>query len=124
MNRHASNRYEFYELANDWNLTPDGNPHTFTQYIKLDHSITAMKCLYGAPMGEDDDMLVLDRHFGRDYPEVVASFFQLEKLTEQARLELGMPPLSGGTKDSDEKTEKQNDQDDTSSDEGETELAD
>ena len=87
MNSHEKNLYEFYRLATNWELTPNG-PTQLTKHTTVDSAITVVKCIFG----EGDSGLMLPPLFGTEYPDTIDAFFQREKLGPQHLLELGIQP--------------------------------
>lgn len=87
MNGTEKNLYEFYKVATNWDLTPDG-PEQLTRHVTVDSAITVVKCIFG----EGDSGLMLPTLFGTEYPDTIDQFFQRNKLGPQHLLELGIQP--------------------------------
>lgn len=90
MNVHKDNKYERYALATDWNLTPDG-PKPASNFILCDDAVKGIKMLYGEPLDPDNpDILILAPNWGTRNADVIALWFQMEKLTPAHKVELSM----------------------------------
>ena len=90
MNSSTLNKYEAYELHAGWNMTPTG-PVQCTKFVTTRFVATAVKCLYGEAEDESrPETLVLARGWGRNNAELLESWFQLEKIDNLLRVELGL----------------------------------
>ena len=90
MNASKENKYEQYVIKeNEWNLTPDG-PTQLSGFVILDHSIEAMKMLYGRTDDDQSSVLYLPRNWAEENMDLVKSFLQVEKLHAPHKLEIGM----------------------------------
>ena len=89
MNLSKDNKYERYEVAQSWNLTPKG-PKELTRFILIENVIKTVKMLYGELMDGNADILALPRHWGFDNREIIKKWFQEDKLNEAHRVELGL----------------------------------
>jgi hypothetical protein len=90
MNVQKENKYERYALAPDWNLTPNG-AEPASCFILCDDAVKGIKMLFGQPLDDNNpDILILERNWGTINANVVAMWFQMEKLTAAHKVELCM----------------------------------
>jgi len=90
MNTQVDNKYERYALAPTWNLTPI-RPRPASCFILCDDVVKAIKMLFGESLDPNNrDILTLPRNWGRDNPNTIALWFQLDKLTAAHKVELQM----------------------------------
>ena len=74
MNSHPENKWEAYQMAEAWNLTPDG-PVPCTTHVISRHVAMAVKCLYG-----ETDALTLPRGWAKDNKEIFEGWFEKTRL--------------------------------------------
>jgi hypothetical protein len=88
MNEQKDNKYERYALASEWNLTRDGAKPA-SCFILCDDAVKGIKMLFGQPLDPDNpDILILPRNWGRTNANVIALWFQMEKITAAHKVEL------------------------------------
>ena len=91
MNPQKLNRYERYEVHDNFNATPNG-PTKATDFITVDDSVKAMKILYGNSSKEDEQILTLSDGWGKepDNIEIIDAWINRDLLNPSWMQELGM----------------------------------
>jgi hypothetical protein len=90
MNTQRENKYERYALAATWNLTPVASK-TASSFILCNDAVKGLKMLFGEALDPDNpDILNMPPKWGSENENIIALWFQTEKLTSAHRVELGI----------------------------------
>jgi hypothetical protein len=90
MNTQKENKYERYAIAPTWNLTPVASK-TASSFILCNDAVKGLKMLFGEALDSDNpDILNMPPQWGTENKDIIALWFQAEKLTSAHRVELGM----------------------------------
>ena len=90
-NSSRENKYECYQLASSWNLTPNGSA-TGSDLITTSSCISCIKMLFGEDAADSttDSPLVLPQNWGNNHAAYLTSWIAPGKMTHAIRVELEM----------------------------------